>query len=152
VSDLALMRTDGQVTRNSRTHELDATEDRLLEAMATTSRGPRQNGLFALWLFVRQCAGALPPDALSERAFSGRFRQLERRLSSLSLPAPLRRALPGSFAELATGERDRVPIALQQLAAPARDAIGTAAGDIMSLAARRAQRAANRELSVASEP
>ena len=121
-------------------HELDAAEDRLLEAMEDIGRGPRQNGLFALWLFVRQCAGALPPDPLSPRAFTTRCRQLERRLSSLSLPLPLRRALPGSFAELGDGALERVPVALQQLAAPAREAIGKAAGDIMSQAARRARR------------
>ena len=122
-------------------HELDAAEERLLEAMESIGRGPRQNGLFALWLFVRQCAGALPPDPLSQRAFTSRCRHLERRLSSLSLPMPLRRALPGSFAELGDGAPDRVPIALQQLAAPAREAIGKNAGDIMSQAARRARRA-----------
>jgi hypothetical protein len=129
-----------QTHDNPVTNDLEAVEDRLLEAMATIGRGPRQNGLFALWLFVRQCAGALPPNALSPKAFSHRFRHLERRLSSLSLPAPLRRALPGSFAELASGEPARVPIALQQLAAPTRDAIGKGAGDIMSYAARRVRR------------
>jgi hypothetical protein len=126
-------------------HDLDTVEDRLLEAMATMGRGPRQNGLFALWLFVRQCAGTLPPHALSAKAFANRSRHLERRLSSLSLPGPLRRALPSSFAELASGELDRVPVALQQLAAPAREAIGKGIGDIMSQAARRARRAAKLE-------
>lgn len=126
-------------------HELGTAEDRLLEAMATMSRGPRQNGLFALWLFVRQCAGILPPYALSERAFSKQLRRFERRLSSLSLPAPLRRTLPGSIAELASREAQRVPIALQQLAAPARESLGKTAGDIMSHAARRARRAADTE-------
>lgn len=121
-------------------HELDATEDRLLEAMESIGRGPRQNGLFALWLFVRQCAGALPPDPLSHKAFANRCRRLERRLSSLSLPMPLRRALAGSFAELADGGSGHVHVALQQLVAPAREAIGRSAGDIMNQAARKARR------------
>lgn len=123
--------------------ELDATEEKLLEAMEAIGRGPRQNGLFALWLFVRQCAGALPPNTLSDQVSAARLRHLERRLSSLSLPSPLRRALPGSLAELETHDRDRVPVALLQLAAPTRDAIGRNVGDILSHAARRARRVVN---------
>jgi hypothetical protein len=57
----------------------------------------------------------------------------------------LRRTLPGSLAELATHDRDRVPVALLQLAAPAREAIGRNVGDILSHAARRARRAVNLE-------
>lgn len=114
-------------------------EDRLLDAMQSCARGPRQNGLFALWLFVRQCEDSLPPRALSDHARGGRFAALEQRLSSLSLPSPLRRALPASIREMQTGKADRVVIALQQLAAPAREAVGAPIGEALVQAARTAR-------------
>ena len=123
------------------TDHLDAVEDRLLEAMTSEDRGARQNALFALWLFVRQSDGTLPPHHLSERTLDRRLHRLERRLSSLSLPAQLLRALPGSIRELRTGEARRVPIALQQLAAPVRDVLAPALGDAFLQAARRARQA-----------
>ncbi len=112
--------------------------------MGSEDRGPRQNGLFALWLFVRQCDGTLPPHSLSTCALDGRLDGLERRLSSLSLPAPLRRALPGSIRELRAGDLGRVAIALQQLAAPVRDVLDPSLGDAFAQAARRARQAARK--------
>jgi hypothetical protein len=120
---------------------LSAVEERLLAEMDATARGPKRNGLFALWLVVRQCEGALPPDALSEETCAARLSGLERRLSSLTLPAPLRRALPASSRELRSPHANRVPVTLQQLSAPAREAIGPAAGDALLLAARNSRRA-----------
>ena len=64
---------------------------------------------------------------------------LEQRLSSLSLPSPLRRALPASIREMQTGKADRVVIALQQLAAPAREAVGAPIGEALVQAARTAR-------------
>lgn len=121
--------------------QLSAVEERLLVEMDATARGPKRNGLFALWLIVRQCDGALPPDALSAKACAARLSGLERRLSSLTLPAPLRRALPASARELRSEHANRVPVTLQQLSAPAREAIGSAAGDALLLAARNSRRA-----------
>lgn len=121
------------------TEQFSLAEDRLLEAMAEAGRGPKRNGLFALWLLLRQCEGRLPPSPLSQRADSRRLEQLERRLSSLSLPAPLRRALPGSLRELKLGQVDSLRVALHQLVAPARDAIGRGAADAVALAARSAR-------------
>ncbi len=123
---------------------LATVEDRLLDTMEAADRGPRQNGLFALWLFVRQCEGMLPPHRLTTRVLDGRLDRLERRLSSLSLPAPLRRALPGSIRELRVGELGRVAIALQQLAAPVREVLGPSLGDAFAQVARRTRQAARR--------
>jgi hypothetical protein len=120
---------------------LSAVEERLLEEMDATARGPKRNGLFALWLIVRQCESALPPESLSEKACASRLSGLERRLSSLTLPAPLRRALPASSRELRSQHANRVPVTLQQLSAPAREAIGPVAGDALLLAARNSRRA-----------
>jgi hypothetical protein len=114
-------------------------EDRLLDAMQSCARGPRQNALFALWLFVRQCEDTLPPRVLSAPARGGRLTALEHRLSSLSLPAPLRRVLPAAIREMQTGKADRVATALQQLAAPAREAVGAPIGEALAQAARAAR-------------
>lgn len=114
-------------------------EDRLLDAMRECARGPRQNGLFALWLFVRHCESALPPHTLSESALEGRLGGLERRISSLSLPAPLRRALPASIRELRGDRGDRVGVALQQLVAPVREASGAPIAEAFGQAARAAR-------------
>ncbi|MDH3291811.1 MAG: hypothetical protein OEO20_09325 [Gemmatimonadota bacterium] len=119
---------------------LRATEDRLLAELAEAARGPKRNALFALWLVVRHCDGALPPAALSERACSARLGGLEHRLSSLSLPAPLRRALPACLRELRAGQPARITGALQQLAAPAREGVGPAAADALGAGARAARR------------
>jgi hypothetical protein len=114
-------------------------EHRILDAMTAAARGPKQNGVFALWLFVRQCDGALPPNVLGERAGRARLEHLERRLSSLWLPAPIRRALPASLRKLKGGEPGGIPVALQQLVAPARDAVGARVAEALALAARTAR-------------
>ncbi len=118
------------------TDQLAAVEDRLIDAMAQAARGPKRNGLFALWLFVRLAAGQLSPDELSERAHRRRLESFERRLSSLSLPAPLRRALAGSIRELRDSRRDAVAVALHYLVAPAGEAVGPVTADALDLATR----------------
>ena len=119
---------------------LRTAEDRLLTDLAAAARGPKRNGLFALWLVVRHCDGALPPTALGAPASAMRLGGLEHRLSSLSLPAPLRRALPACLRELRAGQPSRISVALQQLAAPARDGVDSAAADAIVTAARTARR------------
>lgn len=119
---------------------LSTAQDRLLADMADTARGPRRNGLFALWLLVRQCDGTLPPAPLSGAAQERRLDGLERRLASLSLPAPLRRAFPGSVRELKSTHPNRAVVALRQMAAPTRESLGAPAGDVILLAARASRR------------
>lgn len=120
------------------TDHLRPAEDHLVEAMARAARGPRRNGFFALWLLVRAAAGRLPPDAVGERAHGRRLDQLERRLSSLSLPGGLKRAC----GEAARGLRetgDEVGGVLQQLGSAARDGLGAEAGEALTVAARAAR-------------
>ncbi len=108
-------------------------EDRLLSAMAKSVRGPKRNGLYALWLFVRQCDGYLPPKRVSAQANRQRLEGLERRLSSLSLPASLRRAMTGALRELGRDSQPDITLALHHLVAAAQEALGTeAAGAIES--------------------
>jgi hypothetical protein len=115
------------------------TERDLVTALAGEARGPKRNGLFALWLLSRAAEGILPPDPVSLRAHRRRVERLQRRLTSVSIPAPLRRALPAAFRHLADGTPLAVAFALHQLVAPTRDCIGPAAADIMTAAADRAR-------------
>jgi hypothetical protein len=115
---------------------LAAVEERLLQVLASSARGPRRNGVFALWMFVRACEGLLPPDPLSPRAHHRRLEGLERRFTSLSLPAPLRRALASGLRELADGNGLAAGMALQRLVAPARETLGGEVADAVGSAAR----------------
>lgn len=118
------------------TDQFIRTEDRLLEGMTNTVRGQRRDAYYALWLFVRQCDGHLPPRALSSEANRKRLEGLERRLSSLTLPAPLRRGMTGGLGELREHEPD-VALALHQLVAPAKDTLGANAADALAAAAQK---------------
>ena len=119
--------------------------DRMLKALAAAARGPRRNGVFALWMFLRACDGLLPPDGLSPRAHRRRLLALERRLSSLSLPAPLRRALASGVRELGEGGGgdDAVGPALSRLVAPVRETLGQEAAEIIGAAGHAARDAAH---------
>ena len=121
------------------TDQFIATEDRLLDAMVTAVRGPKRNALFALWLFVRQCDGDVPPFTLSPAASRRRLELLERRLSSLSLPPPLRRGLSGALHELHEDGTPDIAFALLQLVAPTREALGPTIADAIAYAARKAR-------------
>lgn len=117
-------------------------EDRLLESLAAATRSAVRNGTYAVWLFVRVCAGLLPPDAVSAPGHGRRVAGLARRISRLPLPAPLRRALVGALREITTAEPRGAALALQQLVAPAKEILGADAGEAVALAARMARDAA----------
>ncbi len=110
----------------------------LVKLMGEMPRGPKREGVFALWLTLRVAEDLLllppPPDWRTRR----RVAALEQRFSSLSLPAPLRRALVSALAELKEPRRDRVGQVLLLLVAPAREALGAEASEIMARAARSA--------------
>lgn len=108
----------------------------LADLLPRTARGPRRDGVFALWLTVRVALdfGLSPP--LPDRARRRRTGALERRLASLTLPAPLRRALTAALAQLQASDAAAAALALTQLVAPVRDTLGAEAGDAIALAAR----------------
>jgi hypothetical protein len=112
----------------------------LLSLLSQTGRGPKRGGLFALWLTLRVAQDLLLDPPLLERSHRRRVQALERRLSSLTMPPPLRRALAGAVSQLREVRRDTVPQILSQLVAPARDAGGAEAGDALALAARQARK------------
>ncbi len=119
----------------------------LAETLGTAMRGPRRNGLFAVWLVLRCCGDLLPPNRVGERGHSRRVEGLERRLHGLSLPGPLRRALTGALQQLREGTPAAAGIALQQLVAPVDETLGATSGKTIARAANlaraRVQNAAN---------
>jgi hypothetical protein len=108
----------------------------LVKLMGEMPRGPRREGLFALWLTLRITEDLLLVPPQPERAVKRRVAALEQRLSSLSLPAPLRRALVAALSALVEAGRDQASLVLQQLVAPTRETLGADAGEAVSRAAR----------------
>jgi len=111
----------------------------LLEVLARTARGPRREGVYALWLVLRVSVDYLNDPALPERATRRRLSALESRLSSLTLPPPLRRALTALLHDLKGGGRESVPVLLSTLVAPVRDSAGPEAAEAVQRAARAAK-------------
>jgi hypothetical protein len=110
----------------------------LLQLLPRTGRGPRREGIFALWLTVR-VAQDLVRDPPAERAHRRRLQALEHRLSSLTLPPPLRRALAAAMGQLRDARPETAVQVLSQLVAPARESGGAEAGEALSHAARAAR-------------
>lgn len=113
--------------------------DPLLELLAASTRGPRREGLFAVWLTTRVALdqGLEPP--LPERAQRRRIEALERRLARLSLSPPLRRALAGTLALLRDPGTRSAAMALQQLTAPVRETLGVEAAEVIGKIVRAAR-------------
>jgi hypothetical protein len=118
------------------------TERLLITALAAEARGPRRNGLFALWLLTRTAEALLPPDRVSARGHRRRVELLQRRLASLSVPPPLRRALTAALRQVGEGSPQDSALALHQLVAPARETVGERAATALAAAAARARQLA----------
>ncbi len=113
----------------------------LLSLLPQIGRGPKQGGVFALWLTVRVTQDLLLDPPPPERAQRRRVHALERRLSSLTMPPPLRRALGAAVSQLREARPETAAQVLSQLVAPARDAGGPEAGEAVAMAARLARQA-----------
>lgn len=111
----------------------------LVDLLARSARGPRREGVYALWLVLRVAVDYLSEPALPERATRRRLAALESRLSSLTVPPPLRRALTALLQDIKEGGRDAVPVVLSTLVAPARESAGPEAADAIQRAARSAR-------------
>lgn len=116
-------------------------ENHLIDCLRLTARGPRQNGIFALWLLVRTCDDALTPSTLSTRANRRRLDAMTQRWSSLSLQPAFKKALAQSVAELSPGAEGGPLAALQNLVDPTREYLGQEAADALTLAVRSARKA-----------
>jgi hypothetical protein len=119
------------------------TEQRLVAALAAEARGPRRNGIFAVWLFTRVAEAILPPDPLSVKAHRARVDALQRRLSFIALPAPLRRGMAGALRVVHDGTARAAVLALHQLVAPAQESLGAGPAEALAQAVARARRAAD---------
>ena len=108
----------------------------IVKLMGEAPRGPRREGLFALWLTLRVVEDLLLVPAQSERAIKRRVAALERRLSSMSLPGPLRRALVASLGTLSEPNRAQVGAVLHYLVAPVREVLGAEAAETLARAGR----------------
>jgi hypothetical protein len=111
----------------------------LLTLLPQTGRGPKRGGIFALWLTIRVAQDLLMDPPPAERAHRRRVQALERRLTSLTMPPPLRRALVAALTQLREVRPDTAALVLSQLVAPARETSGAEAGEAVAMAARLAR-------------
>ena len=117
----------------------------LLHVLPRAARGAKRDGVFALWLTVRVAQDLLMDPPPADRAHRRRLQALEHRLSSLTIPPPLRRALVAALLQLKDGRPEAAAQVLSQLVAPAREAGGTEAGEAVAQAARTARAAVRAE-------
>lgn len=111
----------------------------LVRLLAGTARGPRREGIYALWLTVRVTQDLVATPPVPERAHRRRVQALEHRLATLTLPPQLRRALSAALLHLRNPRVETAADVLAQLVAPARDGAGAEAGDVLAAAARAAR-------------
>lgn len=108
----------------------------LLAMQRDFERGPKREGAFALWLTVRVAIelglNPAPPDKADRR----RVALLGQRLAPLGVPRSLSRGLVAALGHLEEGTAAGARIALAQLVAPARDALGADAAEAVAQAAR----------------
>lgn len=105
----------------------------LLALQARLERGPKREGAFALWLFGRVARDVGLSAQAGDRADRRRIAMLERRMAPLAIPRPLSRGLTAALSHLGDGTPKAARIALTQLVAPAREAIGPEAGEAMAM-------------------
>ncbi len=116
------------------TASVTASEARLVGLVAEAERGPRRDGLYALWLVLRVAESLLPPHPVTLKNHRRRLQALEARLGGLALPAPLKRALAAARAHLEPGTAAAAALALSQLVAPAREVLGSDAAEAVQAA------------------
>lgn len=119
----------------------DAAAVELMGLLPRTGRGPRREGLYALWLTLRVAQDMLLTPPLPERAMRRRLAALEHRLSSLTIPPPMRRALHAALLHLRDDGVPAVALVLTALVAPVRESISAEAADAIQRAGRAARQA-----------
>jgi hypothetical protein len=119
--------------------------DRLLELQEQFERGPKREGAFAVWLLARVAhdIGAGPAEV--DRGTRRRLALLDRRLAPLAVSRPLARGITAALAHLQEATPAAARIALSQLVAPAREALGGDAGEAIAVLARDVHQTLNKE-------
>jgi hypothetical protein len=108
----------------------------LLGLQRQFERGPKREGAFALWLTVRVAIDVGTYAGLSDKSDRRRVALLGQRLAPLAVPRPLSRGLVAALGHLEGATRAGARVALAQLVAPARDALGSEAAEAVAQAAR----------------
>ncbi len=108
----------------------------LIDLMRSAPRGPRRDGLFALWLAVHVAEDLGLATGTAERAYRRRVALLEKRISSLALPLALNRGLARMIEGLKNAPAGPAGLLLSGLVGPVREAVGTDAADLVQKAAR----------------
>ena len=121
------------------TQSTTPSEEQIIGLIANAVRGPKRDGLFALWLVLRVAEGLLAPAPVSSRSHKRRLQALQSRIATLALPAPLQRALAAARDHLEPATPTAAALVLSQLVAPAREVLGAEAGEAVALAARGAR-------------
>ncbi len=107
----------------------------LLELQQRLERGPKREGAFALWLIVRVALElGHVPTAVHAKADRRRILLLGQRLAPLTVPRPLARGLTAALGHLEEATPAAARVALAQLVAPARDALGPEAAEAVAQA------------------
>jgi len=109
---------------------------RLTELLAHAARGPKREGLFALWLLVRAAEDGTLDPPLPPKLRTRQLEALRSRLATLTLPAPVRRGVTSALALLDEATPGASATALNQLTAPTREALGAEAAEAIAAAAR----------------
>lgn len=109
-------------------------DETLIDQLASAARGPKREGLFALWLVARTAADAAEQFAVEPLIWCARHEALVHRLQSLALSAPLRRALATAMSTLQSPTAANGLLVLSQLTAPVRDVLGDAPADALTAA------------------
>jgi len=108
----------------------------LLALQRQFERGPKREGAFALWLTVRAAIDLGVNAETGDKADRRRVALLAQRLAPLAIPRPLSRGLTAALKHLEDATPAGARVALAQLVAPARDALGADAGEAVAQAAR----------------
>jgi hypothetical protein len=107
----------------------------LLELQQRLERGPKREGAFALWLMVRVALDlGLVSTGIGDKADRRRVALLAQRLAPLTVPRPLARGLTAALGHLEEATPAAARVALTQLVAPARDALGAEAAEAVAQA------------------
>lgn len=108
----------------------------LLGLQRQFERGPKREGAFALWLTVRIAIDLGQREGPPEKGDRRRVLLLGKRLAPLAVPRSLSRGLMAALGHLEGATAAGARIALAQLVAPARDALGAEAAEAVAQAAR----------------
>ena len=108
----------------------------LLDLQRRFERGPKREGVFALWLTTRIALDIARPDIDSDKVHRRRIALLRQRLAPLAVARPLARGLTSALGHLEEASPIAARLALTQLVAPTRDTLGADAAEAVALAAR----------------